>query len=455
MKMLINIDAVRYDLYLALRSIRKFDASVLLVVLTLSIGLAAAMTGYGVMASLSRLPVNVRTGDLYIGWVNSIDSDVDIYHSSENKNAIPSHIAVRDARYLLATKYGVASWVTANATQDIATDGVKANIAKDQTVLLTSSQFITSLGIRLVNGRSWNLSEEEAGAPVAVIDTFLARRLLGPRMLIGQNIFINNHPFRVIGIVEPFKFSPHFYELDEWTFSADQQERVLIPYSSLLNSSIVPDNKDLCDTDNTRQGKVSLAFDANACQWLTFWINLKSDSEASSFKEFLEAYQKTLSLNAPINRAPRASLYELSDWLIRQHVVPSSIRLSLLMSAGFLLLCIVSASGVLTARLARDSKEIAIRRALGATKLSIFRRYIFHSLALSIISGLIAIPMLLFGFFLAKKQMPDASNAIYVDGIVALYMIAVTLVSGIGVGVVPAMRNAGEQLASVLNRGEQ
>jgi putative ABC transport system permease protein len=154
------------------------------------------------------------------------------------------------------------------------------------------------------------------------------------------------------------------------------------------------------------------------------------------------------------NKGWGAVIVPLRDQLVGE-VRPA--LMILLGAVGFVLLiaCANVANLVLVKTLARQ-KEIAIRTALGASSARVLRQILAETLLLSLTGGIVGLFLAHYGVrlivaFLAQ-QMPRAES-IGVDVPVLLFTLAVSLLTGVIAGVVPAFRATKTNLNDSLKQG--
>jgi predicted permease len=131
--------------------------------------------------------------------------------------------------------------------------------------------------------------------------------------------------------------------------------------------------------------------------------------------------------------------------------------LILLGAVAFVLLiaCANVANLILVKVLARK-KEIAIRTALGASSVRVLRQVLSETLLLSLAGGVLGLVVAHFGVrlivaFLAQK-LPRAAD-IAVDGWVLAFTLAISLLTGVIAGLVPAFRATRTNLNDALKQG--
>lgn len=119
-----------------------------------------------------------------------------------------------------------------------------------------------------------------------------------------------------------------------------------------------------------------------------------------------------------------------------------------------LVLACVNVTNLLLARGAAHAHEIAMRAALGAGRGRVMRQLVTQSLVLSA-AGTVAGGALAFVFVrllltMTAGQLPRLDTVPF-DGRVLLFAVSVLLVSGVAMGVLPALRGSDTDLKSVLN----
>jgi putative ABC transport system permease protein len=436
----------RHSFELALRGLRRFPKSTVLVVLTVALGLAACMTTLVLLHVLSADPLPGRSQHLYLAWVDTVlakpsnGGSVDmVMNGIVTKTNAYRRIKLADAQALLSSRRAAAQAVVADMSANETSDDGR-HTESWQNVLATSTDFVPMFGVALRYGRNWNVTEEAARAPVVLIDTDLARKLFGTENAVGRSVKLNKTLFRVVGVFEPYAPQPRFYGLNVSAFSSDGNENLYVPYLAALDAGLTPFDSDSCDAPAAGAKSDGDFTNPVHCSSLGFWVQLDTPKQVADFSEYLTHYAEQQKALAGFGKKPQAQLFGVAEWLKLQNVVPQSVRLNVWLAASFLLLCMFNVAGLLAARFLHRSAEIGIRRALGAPRASVFMQHVLEAGAVCLVGGVMALPLTLLGLWILRHQGNEFSGLARLDTPMFGALFALALLVGVLVGVLPAWR---------------
>ena len=286
-----------------------------------------------------------------------------------------------------------------------------------------SSELLDVLGVAPAVGRNFNPDEDREGAnPVAIIsDSLWKRRFAGDQSVLDQNLILNDQPYQIVGVLPP-----NFNYLDK--------AEVLVPIEAAKERSL--------KERAWHPGTQVLA-------------RLKTGVSLEQARADMTSIAGALGEEFPAtNKEHWVTLGSLYDAMIGD---VRKLLFLLLAAVGFvLLIACANVANLMLARASARQKEIAIRSALGASRLRIIRSLIVESIILALIGGALGLVTAYWGTGLALKALPDALprvNEIKVDANVLLFTLVASMITGIVFGIVPALQASNPSLNEMLKEG--
>ncbi|WP_109127273.1 ABC transporter permease [Dyella sp. C11] len=430
---------MRYNLMLAWHGLKRFPRSTVLAVVTVAMGLAATMTTLALLHQLTADPLPGRSSHLYLAWVDTVRAKPTQNQSLNGITVDQRHrIKLRDAEELLHDHRATWQAPMASVFTQFKSDGDKPRKGSDY-LLATTSEFLPMLGVSLRSGRSWTPAEDQAHAPVVVIDSEMAVSLYGTTDVLGREFHLGHGVFRIIGVSAPFAPQPHFYDLASFTFGNLRRDQAFVPLRSLLDAGVDLAGDDGCDVDSPKP-KTLFTSDPMYCASVSYWVDLPDRAKASDFLAYLQRYLDNQQALVGAGHARPAQLTRVDAWLSQQNVVPDNVRLNAWLAGSFLLLCMANVAGLLAARFLRRSAEIGIRRALGAPQRAIFQQHVFEAAMICLLGGFLALPLTLFGLWTLRLQDSGFTDLATLDPAMFGALFALAFAVGIITGWLPAWR---------------
>ncbi len=270
-------------------------------------------------------------------------------------------------------------------------------------------------------GQFFTQSDLDNAQPVAVLGTKVRDQLFGQQNPIGAEIRIQNQLYRVIGVMPP----------KGAVGPTDQDDRIFIPLTN-MSSRIV---------GNNALSGISIT---------GFWIAAKDSTQLDATQ-----FQVTNLLRLRHNIYPP----ELDDFRIINQVdvvntftsVIGTITVMVVAIAGIsLVVGGIGIANIMLVSVVERTKEIGLRKALGATYGAILTQFLTEAVVVSTVGGSIGI-MVGMGLAFASSQIMNIPLVISSFSIVAGFGMSVTV--GLVAGVIPA-RNAAKLDAIVALRSE-
>jgi putative ABC transport system permease protein len=418
-----------YYFKLALRSFRRNKVLTALMVLAIALGIGAAMTTLTVFKVLSGDPIPHKSDRLFYVQLDPYTRDG--YKPGEE----PEWQLTRfDAEELLRQKKAPrqAMMTGGGGIVDPRIDALKPFSVGAR---YTSADFFPMFDTPFLYGQGWSGAEDTGHARVAVISRTLNEKLFKGANSVGREVLFEGHPMRVVGVLDAWSPRPQFYDLFSGRY--DRQEEVFVPFSTSR------------DLQLDRNGNMNcfgreIVNDATAlnvpCAWVQYWVELDSAGDAAAFKAYLDNYSDQQRAAGRFERPANTRLRNVMQWLDERGVVPGDVRLQMWLAFGFLLVCLVNTVGLLLAKFLRRSGEIGVRRALGASRMEIFKQCLVEAGTIGLAGGLLGLLFALGGLWAVRQRPAEYASLAHLDGSMLLLTFAMAIAASLLAGMLPAWR---------------
>jgi putative ABC transport system permease protein len=401
------LSALRQDAGYALRQLRRAPGFTAVAILTLALAIGANTAIFSAVSAVLLSPLPYPAADrLTVLWA-----------------------ARGEQKQLLATMPDVKEWRARNHTFD------DVAIARSQSVNLTGGErpdrllgsFVTANALRLLGARAGMgrlFTDEETtegtGQAVALVsDAMWKTRFGGDRGIVSRTLILNGRPHVVIGVM-----APEFRDLYDPT-------EVWLPITSAPSPNWF-----------TR---------ANPAVWGLG--RLKPGVTVDQARRDLSGIMRQLAAEYPATNAGfDATVISMQDSLVGQ------VRPFLLIMFAFvgvvLLIACANVANLLLARSASRQREMSLRAALGAGRGRLIRQLLTESLILSTIGGIVGIALAHWAIQWLVTAVPGglpAFGKVGLDRRVLLFSTAITVLTGLLFGAMPALYAARANLNDSLN----
>lgn len=286
-----------------------------------------------------------------------------------------------------------------------------------------SAGLFPMLGVQPMLGRMFDAADDRDGAPGTLLLSYRLWQAAfgGDAGVVGKKILLDNAPYIIIGVLPRDSYFPS-PDAELWTAMrfapADFEDR---------NNNYV-----------------------QVIARLKHGVTLEQAREGMGV------------ITAQLERAyPRQNAHTGATLAMLRDEVSTGARLALLVLFGgalcVLLIACTNLANLLMARALTRQKEIAVRTSLGAGRVRIVRQLLTESFLLAILGGLCgvfvaaaALPLLM---RLVPQSLPIAPPSI--DLRVMIFAVVLTGLTGLGFGVVPALRACGKTGIDALREGSR
>ena len=415
-----------YNLRLALLSLRRDPVLTALMIGAVAIGIGMSTTTLAVFHSMSGNPMDYKNDQLYAVQLDNWSPN----QAYNEPNDPPTQVTYRDATALVKAakaKHQIASFVTSMTLESDKPD-VKPDLID---VRATFGDFFSMFDVPFQYGGPWSKDADQNAEQVAVLDQEQNQKLFGGANSVGKEIELNNRRFRVVGVIAKWAPTPKFYDLENDQFG--DPEDMFVPFTLTEPMQLHSSGNNSCwgmPSDNSFQGYLN-----SECVWIQFWVQVADKAAATDYHQFLDNYvqeQKKLGRFArPLNNR----LSNVNEWLAYNHVVSKDSEALVGLSFMFLAVCMLNTIGLILAKFMRRSGEIGLRRAVGASKMVLFRQYLVETGVIGVSGGLLGVLLGWVGLIGVRHLLQGSDHYAQLDwtmvGASMLLAIAASMLAGI------------------------
>ena len=396
------------DIAYALRGLRQRPGFTAVVVLTLALGIGGTTAVFSAVDAVLLQPLPYQQPGQLVRLYQSDTKD------PGGKGFItPVHFL--EIRRRMSSVQSIAAIMTYDeAGADIGSGDAVRRIR----LLPTSADYFDVMRTQPAIGRAFQ-RDDETGAPMVVLSHALwLERFGGDAAAIGRPLIMSGKPYTVVGVMPDGFKDPIVGAVDAW-----------------VPADLTP-GRDPSNSTNHYLGAVA---------------RLRNGVGIAAAQAELDAIMHTAASQYPRAKDALARLYPLKD-----DIVGSSDRaLELMLGAvGLVLLLVcVNVANLLLVRGSERGREFAVRAALGAERGRIVRQVLIESVTLALVgdlAGLVVARIAMAGIVaLARGTIPRLS-ALSLDWTLLAFSIAVSTISAMAFGAVPALRAARTAPAAAL-----
>jgi putative ABC transport system permease protein len=398
------------DFRQAIRNMRKNLGSTLLAVLMLAVGIGATSAIFSVFYSVLIEPLPFPESSRLVQlWESRV--------KNQWNQATFTEANFWDIQERNRTFEGIACFHTwsANLTGSGDPEQVEGG--------MISAGFFHVLGANPVAGRDFLPEEDQAGHDNNVVllrNKFWKTHFNGDPQVIGKSLRLNNKSYQIVGVLPPG---------EPWLDAAD----VFIPFVRRANP-----NRGSFEFQVIGRLAKGVSFQAAQAD-----LNTIAKSLAAQYPKDDDGMGVTLSTSA--------------EWLADKDL---RTKLWVLMSAVAFLLLIacVNLANLLLAKATGRTREIAVRAALGASRVRIVRMVLTESLVLGLTGAIFGIVLAALAVAAIKAADPGGIPRIAELGInpwVLAFALFAAILTGVLSGLVPALQAPYKNLVVGLREGER
>lgn len=400
-----------------LRGLRRTPLFMAAVIATLALGVGANSAVFAVIDGILIQPLPYPQPEALVSvWHSApgspgapggrVGTSPSMYFTYRNENQTFEHFGV---------------WTSAGAN---VTGLAEPELAR---ALYVSYGVLNAVGVPPLLGRWFAQADDAPGAPETVMLThgYWQRRFGGDRSLVGRTLAIDARPRTVIGVMpESFRFQ-------------DDPELILPRRMEPSRTFLGP----LLGTQGIARLKPGVTLEqanADVARMLSIWLNAWPPNPGVDRSVFQQSR-----LAPQVQPLKRDVVGDIGTTL---WVVMATLGLVLLIACA-------NITNLLLVRAEARQQELAIRAALGASRVQIARTLLLESLTLGAFGGVVGLGLAYGGLRVLVALGPDSLprlRDVGIDASVMLFTFVVSLFAGLLFGLIPVVKYAGPRIATAL-----
>jgi len=405
-----DMDTLFQDLRYALRSLRNSPSFTIVALLALALGIGANTAMFTIVNAVVLRPLPYK------------DSGRLVYLTEAFKHRPGMSFSYPEFQDYHNQNHVFESMAAIQGEGFVLSGGSTPQLLYGRNI---TSEFFGTLGVKPLLGRDFVASDDQAqSAPTAIMGYGLwQRRFGGDPQIVGKTVTMNDRDYTIIGVL-PQGFTYR-----------DQDYDVFVPLG--LHAA---------EEDAHRRSSHGGIY---CVARLKPGVTLKqAQADLDTIGAALEQQYPQSNQNVSV-----------AAQLLQDRFVGGArpVLLMLFGAVGFvLLIACANIANLLLTRASLREREMAIRSALGAARSRIIRQLLTESVLLALIGGAAGIGLAVAGVKLVVSSAPDALprvREIHVDGIVLLFTLLISILTGVTFGVLPALQASARKFAGSLKEG--
>jgi len=403
----------------------------LLMVVAIGMGIGVSMTVLTVNYLMGKDPIPSKSSELFHVQLFSYGEGNE---NSSVDDGFPSQITYQDAMNLNQSD------IPTRKTRSVATGFSVIPVKADQTPFLESaraidSDFFAMFKIPFIYGEVWNKKVDISPRNVAVIGKELNEKIFSGENSIGREINLEGNLFTIVGVIEDWQPTPRFYDLNNGSFNSS--ERLFLPFS-LVPVLELPSwgNNNSWKTEiiNTYEDRLR-----SERLWNQYWVELNTYKQKEEYIDWINGYiTEQQKLERFTHEKAGVSLKGVTQWLSYNTVVSSDNSILVGLAFMFLVVCMINTLGLLLSKFLNRAPEIGVRRALGASRRTIFFQHLVDVGMIGLAGGLVGLGLSQLGLIGVKLLYSNYNQLVQMDLTLMFSAIAIAISASILAGMYPA-----------------
>ncbi len=374
-----------YYFGLAVRSLKRNIVLTVLMIAAVGVGIGASMTTLTVFRAMDSDPIPQKSRQLFAVQIDNWGPNSKGVGTGDAEN-FQEQISYLDAVALMnarAARRQSAMYVTGAALTPANPDVLPFQVQ----IRAAYADFFGMFDTPFLMGGPWSAADDKGHADVVVISRELNDKVFSGANSIGKMVNLDNHEYRVVGVMGSWEPVPKFYDLNNNAYGKSAE--VYLPFTRAIDSQMQSWGNNNCNGNAGEPGWEGRL--RSECVWLQFWAELPTAADVEHYRSYLNNYASDQQRLGRFTWPAHTRIRDVREWLVYQHAVSTEVRILVLVSFSFLLVCLLNAMGLMLAKIMGRAGDIGVRRALGASRRAIFGQCLIEAGVVGLAGGLLGL----------------------------------------------------------------
>jgi len=403
------IDNLWRDLRYAIRTLARTPGFAAVAILVMALGIGANVALFTVVRSVLLNPLPFPAPNQLIALYAKADT-------GKGGTVAASDFYDWQSESQSFEQMAIWRWTVYNLAGD------RDELPKFLPAVTCSWNLFSTLGVQPALGRSFTSEDDtDAASPTVLLSwSFFKRRFNADFSIVGKTIRLNAQPYTIVGV------------LPEWFTYPDPKIQLWVPYHKGIPQAVLHSHY-----SHTSQ----------------VVARLRPGASRSRATQEVSAIQHGIFTRFGSDGRVTSAVVSLA--LVDDVVGDAKAPLYILMAAVLCLLLIacLNLSNLLVARAVARRKEMAMRSALGGSRMRLIGPQITESVLICLAGGVLGIVLAVAAVRWLTTYWLDLprSDAIHIDAAVLAYAVGITFLAGILSGVLPALLFTGKKVLAAMH----
>lgn len=382
-----------YNAKLAFKSLNDRPSLTILMVAAIAVGLGLFMTMLTLGHQTNKIPVPHISQQIHLVQLDNREVTAD--HAENFSDMVD--LTYQDTHNLLNLDIAGVQQTLAWNTYGIINVEEQDIQPQRSSIVATNQAFFNMFEVPFLYGKGWDSDADQFGQAVIVLSKESNDYLFGGVNSVGRQVRINTQVLTVVGVLDNWFLARKFYDR---SYSLARPDQALIPSNFAFNNNLPRNAIFDCWSTTSDPGKFTNNYltelKTSECAWITFWSKLPNNTKEDYQAQLAQYIESQKSLG----RFPRDKqffLTNINDQLSLIGSMGGRQQMLAMISYMFFAVCLINAVSILLAKFMRRTKEVSLRRALGAKKRTILQQHLIEVVFIGVIGGVIGIGLTYLG----------------------------------------------------------